>query len=81
MQNIYDKTGESQSKLVEQYDLDNNLKNTWKSITHAAEELNFNKSGISRCCNNKLKTYKNFKWCFNDPNLPNEIWIEFENDF
>lgn len=80
MQNIYNKIGKTQSKLVEQYDLENNLIKTWESINHASRELNYNKSGISQCCNNKSKTYKNFKWRFNDPDLPNETWVELSDN-
>ena len=81
MEKIYKKQAISKSKEIEQYDLDNNYIKTWVSASKAARELNINSQIISSCCNKKTKTYKNYIWKFiNDNDLPNEIWINLDND-
>ena len=49
--NIYRKT----------HNYDNIIKE-WPSAKVAGEELGIFDSNINRCCNNRQKTYKNFKW-------------------
>lgn len=48
-------------KKVGQYTLDGELIKVWDSICECKKE-GFNKSSISKCCNDKLKTYKGYKW-------------------
>lgn len=50
------------SKIVIQYDLENNFIREWANVRIASDELNINKGGIYNCCNNKTKTSGNFKW-------------------
>lgn len=50
------------NKKVAQYDLNNNLINTYKSITIAAKETSSSRTGISACCKNKQLTCNNFIW-------------------
>ena len=72
---IYKKSGISRSKKIEQYDLNNNLINTWFLLMDIHRKLNYSCGNISLCCNGKKKTYNNYIWKFvNDPNLFNEIW-------
>ena len=52
------------AKKVAQYDLDDNLLNIYDSTGKAAKAVNGTQSAISRCCNNKAKTHKGFKWRF-----------------
>lgn len=79
---IYKKCSLTQSKTVDQYDLDNNFIKSWPSLQYVARELNLDIRNISHCCNNKQKKYNNFIWCFqDDPDLENEIWVELYNNF
>jgi hypothetical protein len=57
-----DNSRHSNAKAVEQYDLNNVLVNTWNSITEAAEYLDCDSVGISRCCKQKQYTCYEFKW-------------------
>lgn len=53
------------SKPIIQYDLDNNFIRQWDSIIDAINELKLNKyasSGISLCCQGKIKTAYGYKW-------------------
>jgi 5-methylcytosine-specific restriction endonuclease McrA len=45
-----------------QLDLNNNIIKEWSSAKVAGSELGIFDSNINSCCNNRLKTYKNFKW-------------------
>lgn len=47
---------------VYQYDLNGNIVHIWKNIAEASKTLNIGSTGICQCCNNSLKTYKNFIW-------------------
>lgn len=49
---------------IYQYDLHNHLINIWTSYKSITDTLGFNRSGIYQCCNNKLKTYKNYIWSY-----------------
>lgn len=57
---------EDQSKLVLQYDLNNNLINTFPSLAEAERVLQIPKakSNITRCCNGIYNTAYGFKWKF-----------------
>jgi len=50
------------SEAIFQFDLDFNLIKEWPSMAEVHRELNYNSNNISRCCSNKLKTYKNCIW-------------------
>jgi len=76
---IQKKTGQTLSKPIEQYDLNNNLIKIWESARIAAEYLNIYLQRIILCCNNskRNKTYKGYVWKYvDDLDLPDEIWIE-----
>lgn len=47
---------------INQYDLNNNLVNTWESYKDIVDSLGICRSGIYQCCVGKLKTYKNYIW-------------------
>jgi group I intron endonuclease len=52
----------SQVIAIVQIDLNNNFIREWESSISVQKELGFDRSHIIKCCKNKLKTYKNFKW-------------------
>lgn len=55
-------------KKVYQYTLDGKLVKIWDSIYDCEIEGGFTRSEVSKCCNGKSKTHKNFKWSFeNNP--------------
>ena len=61
----YSNTGKS--KIVYQYDQNNNLLNIFSSANEAAKAIGVKShSHISECCRGKLKTYKGFKWKYKD---------------
>lgn len=43
----------SHQKKIDQFDSNNHLIKTWRSIKEAGENLNLSRSGISRCCNGR----------------------------
>lgn len=51
-------------KPILQYDIDMNLVSEWSSASECERMTNgeFKNSGISKCCNGKLKQYKGFIW-------------------
>lgn len=51
-------------KPILQFDLNNKFINEWIGLRECAKELNLNHCGISRCLNNKQKSYKGFIWKF-----------------
>lgn len=53
---------EKLSIIVEQYDLDNNFINEYKSISEAGELTKTNRTSISLCINNKQQKANNFIW-------------------
>lgn len=50
------------SKVVEQYDLNGNLINEYKSSGDAGRINNISSSHIRDCCRGRLKTYKKYIW-------------------
>lgn len=50
------------SKEVEQYDLSNNLINTYPSAKEAMRQTGFSQGHISEVCRGEKTTYKNFIW-------------------
>lgn len=55
-------------KIVQQYDLNNNLIKIYPSIANASKETGIDRSSIRKCCNNQLKTSGGYKWSFNNNN-------------
>lgn len=49
-------------KIVQQYDLNNNLIKEWNGLRNVADKLKINAGKISECCNGKIKTYKGYIW-------------------
>ena len=60
----------SQSKKVNQYDLQGNLINTWDCIMDIERSLNIANNLIVRCCRGKYghKTAGGYKWRYKDAN-------------
>ena len=58
------KIGTESAKRVQQYDLNNNIINEYKSITYASEKTGILICNISRVCNKKRKTAGKFIWKF-----------------
>jgi len=56
----------NKQKKIKQIDLNNNIVKEWDSLKDAANTLNINKSGICLALKGKIKTYKNYKWTYND---------------
>ena len=52
----------NKNKKINQYTLDNKLIKKWHSIYEITKETGFERHGITRCCTNKLKTYKGYIW-------------------
>lgn len=51
------------SKIVYQYNLDNELVGMWSSACECGRN-GFNQAKISECCNGKRKTHKGYRWSF-----------------
>ena len=56
--------GINSSKAINQYNLDDELIDTFSSAREAHQELGVSYKCISKCCNGNLKTYKGFIWKF-----------------
>lgn len=54
--------GEKHKKAIIQFDENYNYIKLWDCAKTIANELKYDSSNIARCCNNKQKLYKNFKW-------------------
>lgn len=54
----------SSSKVVEQYDLNNNLIKVWPSMQSIKQELGWNLDCIRECCNLKRSSWKGCIWKF-----------------
>lgn len=52
------------SKVVYQYDLDNNLIKEWKGTKEPSLKLNINRGAIRNCLSNLAKTAGGFKWSY-----------------
>ena len=50
------------TRIVGQYDLNNNLIKIWETLSDIEKELGFDDSAIWCCCNNKTKKSYNFIW-------------------
>jgi hypothetical protein len=59
-------------KPVKQYTSNGVFIKEYECIKYASNETGISKSGISLCCNNKLKTAGNFIWTFSDVELTEE---------
>ena len=53
----------NKSKKVYQYTLDGKFVREWKS-TQECGRNGFNQGAVSSCCRGEIKTYKGFKWSF-----------------
>ena len=74
-QNMNRKLGDMESKIVMQYDLNDNFIRSWKSAKEAANALNLNKTRISSCCYGSQNTSGGFKWKYIKEEVdPTEIW-------
>lgn len=51
-----------QCKITDQYDLKGNFIRRWNSLEQIYRELNYNKSNISKCCSNKVKSAYGYIW-------------------
>lgn len=54
--------GKKQYLKIDQYDLCGDFIKTWNSMTQVHEELGYNISHISDCCNNKRKSANGYMW-------------------
>ncbi|MBQ3414512.1 MAG: hypothetical protein IJH39_04025 [Clostridia bacterium] len=64
---IADKTKNGKkSKIVLQYDLNNNLIKEWESVREIERILGYCHSNILRCCNGKLKQAYGFVWKYKE---------------
>lgn len=50
------------SKVVEQYDLDGNLIDTYKSANEAKRITGYSQGHISECCRGEIKQYNGYVW-------------------
>lgn len=57
-----EKAAKGYMKPILQYDLNDNFIKEWESAKTAGIELKIDSSSILKCCKDKLKTSKNFKW-------------------
>lgn len=48
--------------IILQFDLDFNFIQEWPSMSEIERQTGYKSNNISRCCNNKLDTYKNYIW-------------------
>lgn len=60
-----ERISKSLSKIVHQYDLDNNLVNIWSS-TREVNEHGFHHSNVASCCRGERKTHKGFVWKYEE---------------
>lgn len=58
----YNNLSKRKCKKIYKFSLDNKFLCSYSSITEAANKENICKSGISLCCTNKIKFYKDFIW-------------------
>ena len=58
--------GQRFRKAIQQLDLSNRVIKEWESAYRVQLELSYFATNISRCCRNKQKTYKNFKWRYSN---------------
>ena len=79
---VYDKTkeqrlsvlkqaNEKRKRKVEQYTLNDELINTFESISDVAKFINVTAGCISKCCNKKIRTCKGFVWKFVESDIKN----------
>ena len=54
------------SNVILQFDLDFNFIKEWPSMSEIERQLGFKTNNISRCCANKIDTYKSFIWVKKD---------------
>lgn len=54
------------TKIIYQYDLDNNFIKEWNSIDEASKYLKINRGNIGSCCNKRRNTAGKYKWKFKE---------------
>ncbi len=54
----------NKSKKVIQKTINGEIIKTWNSTREVERVLDFKSSGISKCCNGKIETYKGYKWYY-----------------
>ncbi len=54
---------------VSQCDREDNVVREWNCLMDIKRELKYNIGNISSCMRGKLKTYKNFKWYYKNPEI------------
>ena len=62
----FEEVYDCRKKSVNQFDLENNLINTFYSISDASKVSEVNKSSIAKCCRGERKKAGNFIWKFSD---------------
>jgi len=55
-----------QHKNVVQLDMKYNLINVWESVEEINNQLNIEISSIYRCCNQKLNSFKGYRWLYKE---------------
>ncbi|HEV2917060.1 MAG TPA: HNH endonuclease [Candidatus Babeliales bacterium] len=59
---------------VDQYTLEGDYVATWKSIKSIAEAFERNPTNLKHTLSGKRNSWHGYQWCYNDGDLPNEIW-------
>lgn len=59
---------DANSKIVYQYDLNDDFINKYKSISEASRQTNTNHSNIIMCCKGQRKTAGGYKWRYKEEN-------------
>jgi group I intron endonuclease len=62
----YGNLNNSTSSIILQFDLDFNFIKEWPSMSEVERELGYKANNISRCCANKIDSYKSFIWVKKD---------------
>lgn len=57
------------SKIVEQYDMDMKLINTYLSANEAKRQTGFSQGHISECCRGEIKQYNGYVWRYKEINV------------
>lgn len=58
----YGNYNENNANIILQFDLDFNFIQEWPSMSEINRQLGYKTSNLSKCCSNKLDTYKGFIW-------------------
>ena len=66
---VWKKQLSTNSKIILQYDLDQNLIKEWKSGVEVKNKLGFSVQGIYKCCRGLSLIYKGFIWRYKDNHI------------